>query len=220
MYDARVFATIHTVPGGRDGVFDRTLRQLRAAGVSPTVFTTEGVPAGKLNSVMTKQKVLAAFLASPAQFCLFLEDDLDVGRDFKRVLDDVAETYEWEVFTFFLAETAFLSPEMTRAVRNGDKIKPGFYPVVNASKWWGAQACWFSRRVGLELVPYLEGQRGIAEKRNHSGNIDTGIARVCARHGFEITTYHPNPVQHFGATVKSAVSPRAGCQQQSLTFRG
>lgn len=223
MYDGQVFAAVSTVPGERNGEYRKTMDQLRAAGVEPTTFVVDHIPQGKRNSLNNRLQVCRAFLASPARSLLFLEDDIEIGRDFKRVLDEVVAMDAWEVFAFYVNEYAFYPPALRENIRAGRPFREGFQDLVNASKWYGSLAMLLSRRVIEPAVPYLEEQlaRLIAQRDRTTGvgGLDTGIGVICARLGLGISTYLPNTVQHRGANIPSTwMNHPSG--KISRTFKG
>lgn len=183
---------------GRERVRARTLSQL-AARWQPRVFQAEDVPPGRKNAHLTAQAALHHALLLDAPYTLYLEDDLDFAPAFDAVVDAVTAQDHYAV-ALFLCGLRFYPAPVRRAIETGHRYPPGLYRVVSARAFYGSQALLLSRRAVANILDdwHLTGYG--------TDFLDCRVGAVCADRPGSFFVYAPNPVQHYGAVLRSTWS--------------
>ena len=175
----------------RDRVRSRTLEQLHAQGIFPCVTIQDNPARGGEVYHSYCKAMLKRALDKGSPSILFLEDDLDVGVGFSASVS-VAMQADVDVTTFYCPGMQFYPTKIKRAIKTNTKYDSGLYRLVNRKHFFGSQALLLKSEFVLRLLG--EWPQGCY--------LDTAIARVAT----EIFLYAPNPIQHYGACLKSTWS--------------
>ena len=172
----------------REQVRLRTLEQLQPLGFDARVFVRPDLPLGSRNHHAVVVEALNFGLASGCAHILFLEDDLDFSAKLPTAFTTCARSGA-PVVTLYCAGYRFYPPALKRALKRDQPYKSGLYRVMHRRIFYGSQALVMTREF-VEWV--LRGWR--------RGYLDTRIARIAPA---SMMLYAPNPVQHYGACLKS-----------------
>ena len=180
------------------------LRTLAQVPFPVSVFQRPDLPLGLENCHATSVAALRHGLSSDRWFVLYLEDDLDFAPNFVGVLHECMEA-DLPVVTLYCPGYQFYPAALKRALKGGESYKPGIYRLVNRRRFFGSQALLFRRDFVKRILQGWDG-----------GLLDNRIAEIAPR---EMGLYAPNPVQHYGAHLRSTWSAR-GKPHYSRSFIG
>lgn len=160
-----------------------TLGQLWEAGIWPRVLRNDCNPATSANQLRHSRQLLAEALHF-GQHLLFLEDDIDVKRDFRSWV----KLARWEdVPTLFCAITPAAEAHLNQPARRR-VVPPTISPIAPYAAWVGAQALYLPHRTLAGLLDYSRGR---------TDSLDTVLREWSTTRGGEpVHIAHPNPVQH------------------------
>jgi len=175
----------------RDNVRARTLEQLSKHNIFPSVTIQSNPVRGGLIYRAYCRAVLKKSLMREPSHILFLEDDLNIGEGFGTALS-VASQSGFDVVTFYNPGLRFYPAKIKRAIVSAMKYTPGIYKLVNRKRFFGSQALLLKSRFAKRLL----------NNWPKECYLDTAIANFAN----EIYLYAPNPIQHYGACLKSTWS--------------
>lgn len=181
---ASVMISVH----GREDVCRRTQEQVaRRFGIYPTLFVNGEHPPGKANHLANVRAALEGALAQGAEHVLFLEDDLDFADSFPSAVQAACAS-AYAIVALYAPGLRYYPLAVQRQIARG-RCVPGLYPVVNRREWFGSQALVLRRSAAQTCLTWYEWLF-----------LDLRLQKL-VEHPMAI--YAPNPVQHYGARLKS-----------------
>lgn len=188
----------------REAVRKRTLENLERLGLNVDYISICNLEPGYENHKWNVLNALAFALDEPATHILFLEDNLDFDGGFPEALAGGMEAQK-DVITYYVSSNLSFYPLAIRNWLRGYWPRPGdgLYRLSGRKKFFGSQALLFrSDYIRQVLESYKIG----------SGYFD-GWVGGCG----DLWLWFPNPVQHYGAEIKSSWS-KHGQPHRSITY--
>lgn len=171
----------------RANVRSHTLDSLARVGIHPVVLENRCEPASRRQSIHYAIRGMQEF---PDEDILLLEDDIIASKTFPTwVRLAAAQPY---LVTFCLLRHHMHPPAVRTALRAGQPIPTGFFPVANIDRWWGSQALFVPARLSTIFVQHFE-RHGL---EGHEGGFDKWVRFRLKELGETAWAAFPNPIQH------------------------
>jgi hypothetical protein len=194
-------AVMTTIPERRDVLF-RTMVSAQAAGLQGIRVFEQADPTRNGNAHRCNAiNAINSGIHSGVRHVLYLEDDIEFASWFTSALKEAAAS-DSDVVTFYNPGRSFYPASIRRCIDANQPIHRGMYRLSGKSGFFGSQALLLSKEFAERVLTGWT-----------SGNFDRRVAEIAG----DIMLYAPNPVQHYGACLRSTWSPY-GRSHRSITY--